>query len=76
MSVREQTIALINEATDDEVAYFFHVLSLRRLQEQQRKQATAWETLHKYRGKLHVGDDFDYKAELAGYRDERYANPS
>ena len=74
--IREQAIALINEASEDDVVYYISFIRdhQREQQQQDAKREAAWERLMKYHKSVHR--DIDCKAELAKYREERYANPN
>ena len=78
MSTREQLMEQINVMPDEEVIDMLRMWEsiMRMTQEQaQLKREAAWENLKKYHKSIHAEDGFDYKKELARYRDEKYANP-
>ena len=79
MSNRERLMKEINEMPDEDIANMIkmwnHFLWMERERAQEKQAPSPWDTLRKYRGSVHAEEDFDYKTELARYRDERYANP-
>ena len=80
MSTRERIMEEINLMPEDDVILMLRMWNNFITMEQERareKQAPSspWDVLRKYHKSVHVEDDFDYKAELARYRDEKYANP-
>ena len=73
-NIREQAIALINEASEDDLAYFVYLIENQQQQlSNDARRALAWKNLQKYHKR--VQRDIDCKAELAQYWEERYANP-
>ena len=79
MSTRERVMEEINAMTEEDMIRMLSMWYTARWMEkemtQEKQDSSSWDVLEKYCGRLHVEDDFDYKAELARYRDERYANP-
>jgi len=80
MSTRERIMEQINSMPEADVIHMLRMWNSFMAIEQERAQekqppSSAWDMLRKYHKSVHVDDDFDYKAELARYRDERYANP-
>lgn len=78
--LREQAIEMIREIPDDKIIYVVNILkNVKDLSGKNQNSdelvtgsAELLEHLEKYRGRL--PEDFDYKKELAGARDEKYAD--
>ena len=78
--LREQAIEMIKEMPEDKIIDVVNILkNVRDSSEQPKKDQTLEndrqilrEQLEQYRGRL--PRDFDYKKELAGARDEKYAD--
>jgi len=79
VSTRERIMEQINVMPDEEVIDMFRMWesAMRGAQGYARKaqEPAPGEILKEYRKGIHVEEDFDYKAELARYRDEKYADP-
>ena len=79
MSTRERIMEQINLMPEDDVILMLRMwrnyLTIEQERAQDKQAPSPWDVLRKYHKSVHVEDDFDYKAELARYRDERYANP-
>ena len=79
MSTRERIMEQINAMPEEDIIRMWNMwdtlLWVGREIAQDKQVPSSWDVLRKYRGGLHVEDNFDYKTELARYRDERYSNP-
>ena len=77
MSARERVMEQINAMSDEDVIRMLRMwnslLWMDQEHTQEQQAASPWDILRKYHKSVHVEDDFDYKAELARYRDEKYA---
>ena len=77
MSARERVMEQINAMSDEDVIRMLRMWNSLLWMDQEHAQeppseVSPWDVLRKYRAS--VTRDIDYKAELARYRDEKYAH--